>query len=302
MLSLEHEMFINNIDNIYPVSEITGFEIKENVKDAAKSIKDKIGEVIKALVKKIKEVFDNIKKNIRKKLNELYMKSYYKDAKKDFKKTGDAITYGFKLLRKYKDNSELNNYIKNMNISTLDIKKVLALKDIYKHAFNDYIPRFEAAAGELDNHPDDVRASVSMYAGATTPGGFPELDKYKEKIELKTADSISNFDDINYYLSDKIITDINETIDDIEEYEKKLSRLEPIEIRRENARKSVRKLLDINYNGIDEKLIDEIVEKIIVHKDYFEWKLNFMDETIKLKIEGKGKEDCFITEYKTTKK
>jgi len=27
-----------------------------------------------------------------------------------------------------------------------------------------------------------------------------------------------------------------------------------------------------------------------------------MDETIKLKIEGKGKEDCFITEYKTTKK
>jgi DNA invertase Pin-like site-specific DNA recombinase len=89
---------------------------------------------------------------------------------------------------------------------------------------------------------------------------------------------------------------------DIEEYEKKLARLEPIEIRRENARKSVRKLLDINYNGIDEKLIDEIVEKIIVHKDYFEWKLNFMDETIKLKIEGKGKEDCFITEYKTTKK
>ena len=89
---------------------------------------------------------------------------------------------------------------------------------------------------------------------------------------------------------------------DIEEYEKKLARLEPIEIRRENARKSVRKLLDINYNGIDEKLIDEIVEKIIVHKDYFEWKLNFMDETIKLKIEGKGKEDCFVTEYKTTKK
>ena len=177
MLTLEHEMFINSIDNIYPVSEITGFEIKENVKNAAKSIKDKIAEVIKTLVKKIKEVFDNIKKNIRKKLNELYIKSYYKDAKKDFKKTGDAITYGFKLLRKYKDNSELNNYIKNMNISTLDIKKVLALKDIYKHAFNDYIPRFEAAASELDDHPDDVRASVSMYAGATTPGGFPELDK-----------------------------------------------------------------------------------------------------------------------------
>ena len=46
---------------------------------------------------------------------------------------------------------------------------------------------------------------------------------------------------------------------DIEEYEKKLERLELIQKRRENARKSVQKLLDINYNGIDEKLIEEVV-------------------------------------------
>jgi len=220
MLSLEHEMFINSINNIYPVSEINGFEVKENIKNAAKSIKDKISEVIKTLVKKIKEVFNNIKKNIRKKLDELYIKSYYKDAKKDFKKTGDVITYGLKLLRKYKDDSELNNYIKNRNISTLDIKKVLALKDIYENAINDYIPYFEAASNHLDNNIDNARAHVSMYAAATTPGRFPELDKYKEEIELKTAESIYNFNNINYYLNDKIITDINETIDDIEDYEK----------------------------------------------------------------------------------
>ena len=63
------------------------------------------------------------------------------------------------------------------------------------------------------------------------------------------------------------------------------------------VRKSVRRLLDINYNGVDEKLIEEIVEKIIVHKDYFEWELNFMKETIKLGIEGKNKSDSIIVNY-----
>ena len=81
-----------------------------------------------------------------------------------------------------------------------------------------------------------------------------------------------------------------------EELERKLERLEPYEVRKEEAKKSVRKLLDISYNGIDEKLIEEVVEKIIVHKDYFEWKLNFLSETIKLKIEGKNKSDFIITE------
>lgn len=58
--------------------------------------------------------------------------------------------------------------------------------------------------------------------------------------------------------------------------------------------KSVKKILDIGYNGVDERLIEEVVEKIIVHKDYFEWKLIFLDETLKLKIRGKGQKDCFI--------
>ena len=45
-------------------------------------------------------------------------------------------------------------------------------------------------------------------------------------------------------------------------------------------------------------LDEEVVEKIIVHKDYFEWQLNFLDETLKLKIREKGQNDCFIEEYK----
>lgn len=58
----------------------------------------------------------------------------------------------------------------------------------------------------------------------------------------------------------------------------------------EKTRASIRKLLDINYNGVD--------EKIIVHKDYFEWKLNFMNDMIKLEISGKRNSDYFLVEYK----
>lgn len=41
----------------------------------------------------------------------------------------------------------------------------------------------------------------------------------------------------------------------------------------------------------DDKIIDEFVERRIVHKDYFERKLNFMKETIKIEISGKSKKD-----------
>ena len=84
---------------------------------------------------------------------------------------------------------------------------------------------------------------------------------------------------------------------EILELEKKCSSLEPLDVRIENAKKSIRKLLDINYNGVDEKIIEEFVEKVIVHKDYFEWKLNFMNETIKLEISGKSKKDGFLIEH-----
>ena len=84
---------------------------------------------------------------------------------------------------------------------------------------------------------------------------------------------------------------------EILELEKQCSSLEPLEARIENAKKKIRRLLDINYNGMDEKIIEEFVDKIIVHKDYFEWKFNFMNETIKLEINGKSKADCLLKEY-----
>ena len=85
---------------------------------------------------------------------------------------------------------------------------------------------------------------------------------------------------------------------EINELEKKCNSLEPLDVRIENVKNSIRRLLDINYNGVNEKVIEEFVEKIIVHKDYFEWKLNFMNETIKLEINGKSKKDGFLIEHK----
>ena len=80
------------------------------------------------------------------------------------------------------------------------------------------------------------------------------------------------------------------------ELEKQCESIEPLEVRIENVKKKIRRLLDISYNGVDEKIIEEFVDKIIVHKDYFEWKFNFMNEPIKLVISGKSKADCLLKE------
>jgi len=55
--------------------------------------------------------------------------------------------------------------------------------------------------------------------------------------------------------------------------------------------------LDINYNGVDDKIIEEFVEKVIVHKDYYEWKVNFLNETIKIEINGTSKKDGVIIKH-----
>lgn len=43
---------------------------------------------------------------------------------------------------------------------------------------------------------------------------------------------------------------------EILELEKKCTSIEPLEVRIENTKKSIRKLLDISYNGVDEKIIE----------------------------------------------
>ena len=84
---------------------------------------------------------------------------------------------------------------------------------------------------------------------------------------------------------------------EIEDLEKELKRLDPPEVKIEKAKQSVRRLLDFNYNGINDLLIEEVVEKITVHKDWFEWKLVFLNEPINLEVKEK-KQDYFIVEHK----
>lgn len=106
--------------------------------------------------------------------------------------------------------------------------------------------------------------------------------------------------DVSYYetFQKKLTNKIEGYKLQIGELEKRLENLDPPEVKMEQAKQSIRKLLDINYNGIDEKLIEEVVEKIIVHKNWFEWKLNFLNETIKLEFVGKRKNDCMLVEHK----
>ena len=84
---------------------------------------------------------------------------------------------------------------------------------------------------------------------------------------------------------------------EINELERKLETIEAPEVRLEKAKQSIKKILDFDYNGVNDQIIEEIVEKVIVHKDYFEWKLNFMTDTIKLQIIGKNKANCYVSDY-----
>ena len=125
------------------------------------------------------------------------------------------------------------------------------------------------------------------------------IEKENEKFDRLIDTYLDKTIDINLYdmFQKKLSSRIEKYKIEIIELEKKCKSIEPLEVRIENAKKSIRRLLDINYNGVDDKIIEEFVERIIVHKDYFEWKLNFMNDTIKLKISGTSKKDGFLLEH-----
>lgn len=125
------------------------------------------------------------------------------------------------------------------------------------------------------------------------------IEEVNSKLDRLLDMYLNQLINTTYYegYQNKFTNNIEQYQIEINKLENKLNYLDPPEIKKEKARKSIQKLLDINYNGLDEKLIEEFVEKIIVHKDYFEWKLNFTDETVKLKIVGKNKRGCLLEEY-----
>lgn len=114
------------------------------------------------------------------------------------------------------------------------------------------------------------------------------LDMYFEKIITLH----------NYDRHQKRITNQMEKYKiEMSDLERKIARLESPEVRLEKAKQSIKKMMDFDYNGVNDQIIEEIVEYIIVHKNYFEWKLNFFNETIKLQIVGKYQRNCFVTNY-----
>ena len=110
------------------------------------------------------------------------------------------------------------------------------------------------------------------------------IEKESEKFDRLIDNYLDKTIDLTLYdmFQKKVSSRIEKYKVEKSELEKQYESIEPLEVRIENVKKKIRRLLDINYNGVDEKIIEEFADKIIVHKDYFEWKLNFMNETIKL--------------------
>ena len=98
------------------------------------------------------------------------------------------------------------------------------------------------------------------------------MEKETEKFDRLIDTYLDKTIDLNMYdmFQKKLSSRIGKYKIEIIELEKKCGSIEPLEVRIENAKKSIRRLFDINYNDVDDKIIDEFVERIIVHKDYFE--------------------------------
>ena len=145
---------------------------------------------------------------------------------------------------------------------------------------------------KIDTHEaDELNSEIKRY-NKLIKEESTKLDRLLN-LYLDKKVNPNDYESFQKKLSDKI--DLYKL--EIEDLEKELKRLDPPEVKIEKAKQSVRRLLDFNYNGINDLLIEEVVEKITVHKDWFEWKLVFLNEPINLEVKGK-KQDYFIVEHK----
>ena len=144
---------------------------------------------------------------------------------------------------------------------------------------------------KIDTHEaDELNDKIKRYNKVIKEESI-KLDRLLN-LYLDKKVNPSEYESFQKKLSDKIELYKLE----IEDLEKELKRLDPPEVKIEKAKQSVRRLLDFNYNGINDILIEEVVDKIIVHKEWFEWKLVFLNEPINLEVKGK-KQDYIIVEH-----
>lgn len=78
---------------------------------------------------------------------------------------------------------------------------------------------------------------------------------------------------------------------EIAELEYKIISIKPADVRINNIKNYIRRVLDFRNNGVVDEIIDEFVDKIIVHENYFEWRIKHINKSINIKINGRKKSD-----------
>lgn len=131
-----------------------------------------------------------------------------------------------------------------------------------------------------------------------------EIEKYNNKIE---EEKIKESKLLNMYLENlikreeyesyqkKLASKIENYKLEIAELEYKIISIEPAEVRINNIKNYIKnyikRVLDFRNNGVVSELIDEFVNKIIVHENYFEWRIKHINKSINIKINGRQKSD-----------
>lgn len=189
---------------------------------------------------------------------------------------------------------------KSRNKSDCKISRVpqwkleLMSKVIFNHIFNE---RKEIA--------NKIKKIANEYLNEDLVKEALEKDKNKLDNNLELEKNKLN-KLLNMYLNNQIEKDkymeyskiidnkIKSTTDKIYDLEYKLKNLKPIEEWIENINKVVNSLINFDNDKIDEDLIEEVIDKIIVHKDYYEWKLKYTDKIYKLNVVGRIDDDLRI--------
>ena len=116
-----------------------------------------------------------------------------------------------------------------------------------------------------------------------------EMDKVEKKIanllDLRLSDDISKDEYVAKRAElEKLLVESNKKITELENYEE-------IEEGIEDRAKMIKKIIEdrgkYDFTHIPDEIIDAFVDKVVVHKDCFEWHLRF-DNTSKMKVAIKG--------------
>lgn len=121
-----------------------------------------------------------------------------------------------------------------------------------------------------------------------------EIEKYKSKIEKINEKNTLLLDTyLNGLIDKEVFTNKKEQYKiDVENYNNKIYDLKlklgvpenELKERLENLKKKLREFTINKDELVDELSIDTFIEKVEVHKEHFIWKLNFIDNIIKLEV------------------